>query len=77
MTARYLLGIDIGTTALKAVLLDPERGVVVQAGQPHTLRSPRPGCSAWMNKAIASDSIAVLYREHAHAGGHAQSNEYY
>jgi xylulokinase len=43
MTARYLLGIDIGTTALKAVLLDPERGVVDQAGRPHTLRSPRPG----------------------------------
>ncbi|HEX5164621.1 MAG TPA: FGGY family carbohydrate kinase [Thermomicrobiales bacterium] len=43
MTARYLLGIDIGTTALKAVLLDPERGVVAQAGGSHTLRSPHPG----------------------------------
>jgi xylulokinase len=43
MTARYLLGIDIGTTALKAVVLDPKRGVVAQAGRPHTLRSPHPG----------------------------------
>ncbi len=43
MTNRCLLGIDIGTTALKAVVLDPERGVIAQAGQPHTLRSPYPG----------------------------------
>jgi xylulokinase len=43
MTARYLLGIDIGTTALKAVLFDPEAGVVAQAGGPHTLGSPHPG----------------------------------
>jgi len=43
VTARYLLGIDIGTTALKAVVLDPERGVVAQTDRPHTLRSPHPG----------------------------------
>ncbi len=43
MIARNLLGIDIGTTALKAVVLDPNRGVVAQAGRPHTLRSPHPG----------------------------------
>lgn len=41
--ARYLLGIDVGTTALKAVVLDPGRGVVAQAQRPHTLRSPHPG----------------------------------
>ncbi|HUG13996.1 MAG TPA: FGGY-family carbohydrate kinase [Thermomicrobiales bacterium] len=39
----YLLGIDIGTTALKAVVLDPQRGVIAQAQRPHTLRSPHPG----------------------------------
>jgi xylulokinase len=40
---RLLLGIDVGTTALKAVVLHPERGVVAQASRPHTLMSPRPG----------------------------------
>jgi xylulokinase len=44
MITRYLLGIDIGTTALKAVVIDPERGVLAQASRPHTLRSPHP---AW------------------------------
>ncbi|HEX9037858.1 MAG TPA: FGGY family carbohydrate kinase [Ktedonobacterales bacterium] len=38
------LGIDVGTTGLKAVLLDPERGVVASAERPHELRSPHP---AW------------------------------
>src|SRR5258708_32269893 len=43
MTARYVLGIDIGTTALKAVALERDRGIVAQAEQPHELLSPRPG----------------------------------
>jgi xylulokinase len=38
-----LLGVDVGTSATKAVLLDPERGVVAQAERPAELRSPRPG----------------------------------
>lgn len=38
-----LLGLDIGTTALKAVLLDPTQGIVAQASREHTLRSPHPG----------------------------------
>jgi xylulokinase len=41
--ATYVLGIDIGTTALKAIALDVERGVVARATRPHTLRSPHPG----------------------------------
>lgn len=38
-----LLGIDIGTTALKAVVLDPAGGIVAQATRPHTLRSLHAG----------------------------------
>jgi xylulokinase len=38
-----LLGIDIGTTATKAVLLDPDLGVVASADRPATLLSERPG----------------------------------
>lgn len=43
VATRYLLGIDVGTTALKVVVLDPGQGVVAQVQRPHTLRSPHPG----------------------------------
>ncbi len=38
-----LLGIDIGTTATKAVMLDPARGLIAQAAQSVTLHSDEPG----------------------------------
>lgn len=41
MTA--LLGIDVGTTATKAVLLDPARSIVAEAERPARLHSPHPG----------------------------------
>lgn len=43
MANRCVLGIDVGTTALKAVVLDRERGIVAQAERPHELLSPRAG----------------------------------
>ena len=43
MSANYILGIDVGTTALKAVALDRERGIVAQVERPHELHSPHPG----------------------------------
>ncbi len=43
MTARYALGIDVGTTALKALALEREQGIVAQVELPHELRSPHPG----------------------------------
>ena len=39
----YLLGIDIGTTATKGVLLHPEQGLVARAEATATLRSPQTG----------------------------------
>lgn len=41
---RYTLGIDVGTTGLKAVVLDLDRGIVAHAERPHELLSPHP---AW------------------------------
>lgn len=41
--ATYLLGVDIGTTATKGILLHPERGLVAEAEAPATLRSPQAG----------------------------------
>lgn len=38
-----LLGIDIGTTATKAVMLDTDRGIIAEAERPTTLHSDRPG----------------------------------
>ena len=43
MPASYVLGIDVGTTALKAVALEREHGIVAQAERPHELLSPHPG----------------------------------
>ncbi len=37
------LGVDIGTTATKAVLLDDRRGLLAEAQQPTTLHSDHPG----------------------------------
>lgn len=39
----YLLGIDIGTTATKGILCDPEGHIVAEAEVPATLSSPQPG----------------------------------
>jgi xylulokinase len=38
-----LIGLDLGTTATKCVLLSPERGVVAQDARPVALSSARPG----------------------------------
>ncbi len=43
MTAHYVLGIDVGTTALKVVALHREHGIVAQVGRPHELLSLYPG----------------------------------
>ncbi len=43
MVGPLAIGIDVGTTGLKAVALDPSTGIVAQAHRHHTLRSPRPG----------------------------------
>src|SRR5690242_13603412 len=41
--APYTIGVDIGTTGLKAVVLDTEQGIVAHAERPHELLSPHPG----------------------------------
>jgi len=43
MTASYVLGIDVGTTALKAIALERDRGIVAQVERAHELLSPHPG----------------------------------
>jgi xylulokinase len=57
-----LLGIDIGTTATKAVLLDSERGLVAEAERPVTLHSDHP---AWAEEDVEEwwSNLAALCRE--------------
>lgn len=43
MTTRYLLGIDIGTSSSKGVLVRENGDVVASAAQEHLLEIPRPG----------------------------------
>ena len=35
MTSRYVLGIDVGTTALKTIALEREKGIVAQTDMAH------------------------------------------
>jgi xylulokinase len=42
-TTRYTIGIDIGTTGTKTVLLDSETGIVATATRETALHSPSPG----------------------------------
>ena len=57
-----LLGIDIGTTATKAVLLDSERGLVAEAERPVTLHSDHPG---WAEEEVLDwwANVRTLARE--------------
>lgn len=57
-----LLGIDVGTTATKAVLLDAERGLIAEAERPVTLHSDRPG---WAEEDVEEwwANLATLARE--------------
>lgn len=43
MSTACALGLDLGTSGLKAVLVDVEGKVVAQAARPYDVRSPRPG----------------------------------
>ena len=53
-----LLGIDVGTTSIKAVLYDPERGrVVAEARHPTPTHFPRPGWSELPSSAPADEPL--------------------
>src|SRR5450631_4145110 len=41
----HFLGLDIGTSAVKAVVVDERQIVVAQSSRPLTTRQPRPGWS--------------------------------
>jgi xylulokinase len=55
----YTIGVDIGTTGTKTVLLDVSRGIVAQASRETALYSPEPGWAEadpqqWLTNVISS-----------------------
>lgn len=58
----FLLGIDIGTTATKGVLLDSARGLVAEAERPVVLHADRPG---WAEEEVGEwwTNLGSLSRE--------------
>ena len=64
------LGIDLGTSALKAVLVDEREQIVGSASAPLTVDHPRPGWSEQYPRdwwAALLDAVDSLKRDHARA----------
>jgi len=77
---RYTIGIDIGTTGTKTVLLDTEGGIVATAGRETALYSPAPGfaeadTSQWHHNVLESirEIMATSGVAAAHVGAIATS----
>jgi xylulokinase len=59
LAMRYVLGLDLGTSSLKAMLVDANGGVAASATQPYAMQSPRPGWTEqdprqWWNACAAA-----------------------
>ena len=63
-----LLGLDLGTTAVKAVLLDPGRGLLAADSLPNAPASPKPGWSEQDAEAWLGNALALIPRVCAAAG---------
>jgi xylulokinase len=63
-----LLGLDLGTTAVKAVVLDPARGIVASDSLPNEHSSPHPGWSEQDAGAWLANALALIPRVCAAAG---------
>lgn len=67
----YILGLDIGTTGTKAVLLDPEKGIVSESLAPVNLNSPEAGWAEedpqlwWSNIPIIVNSCLTQAKANA------------
>ena len=63
-----LLGLDLGTTAVKAVVLDPARGLLAADSLPNAPASPKPGWSEQDAEAWLGNALALIPRVCAAAG---------
>ncbi len=62
MKGKYYLGIDVGTTAIKAMLLGPELQVIAQVSKEHTQYFPQPGWVEQDPQEILSNCIELTCR---------------
>ena len=62
MAARVVLAFDVGTSGVKAVLVDAQRGIVASAGRGYGLSTPAPG---WVDQDVLAirRSMARATRE--------------
>ena len=58
----YLIGADIGSQSVKAVLLDPDGATIATAGQPHAMVHPASGW-AEQDPALWRDGLAAAVRQ--------------
>ncbi len=70
MAESYFLGVDVGTSGVKAILVSPEGDVASAAVTPLTLSTPRPGWAeqepaAWWAAAVESMRAVRSARPHA------------
>jgi xylulokinase len=63
-----LLGLDLGTTAVKAVVLDPRHGVVAGDSLPNQPRSSHPGWSEQDARAWLANALELIPKVCAAAG---------
>ena len=71
MAAPVFLGIDVGTSGVKAILVERAGDVIASATSPLTLNTPRPGWAeqhphAWWNASIAAIRTVLAQRPHTH-----------
>ena len=65
-----LLGVDIGTSSSKGVLVRPDGTIVATAQRPHQLSLPRPGWAEHDGETVWwADFVAIARELAAHEGG--------
>ena len=66
-----LLGVDIGTSSSKGVLVRPDGTIIATAQRPHQLSLPRPGWAEHDGEAVWwADFVAIARELATHEGGH-------
>lgn len=69
MTEQTLLGVDIGTSATKAVLARPGGSIVAEARRPHAVSLPRPGWAEFDADAVWWNDVCAVCSDLAPLAG--------
>ena len=71
MTAQYLIGVDLGTSVVKAGLYDADGRLLAQAARPAPLRQPAPGVAEQDGEEFVAAAAASVREVVSHAGAEA------